>query len=79
MATLIMNQKSMPELRIEASKIVHQKFGKAPIVVAQYGVKGVYAHCVWKDGIREYMYIDYADLVADNAHDRAMSYIKTVV
>lgn len=79
MATLTMNHKTLSRLRIEASEIIHRKFGKAPVVVAQYGERGAYAHCVWNDGVKEYMYIDYADLKADNPHDQAMVYIKKIV
>lgn len=79
MATIEMNGNMTERLRVMASEKIHKLFGKAPIVVAQYGEYGAYAYCICGDGIKEHVYIDYSDLMADSQHDKAMAYVKTII
>ena len=72
-------KKSMSELREMASRKFFEAFGKAPIIVTQYGEVGACAQCVWPDGVKEYMQIAYEDLVPESQHDKAMAYIKTII
>lgn len=69
----------MDELRYLASKRIYELFDKATIVVAQYGEYGAYAWCVWEDGVKEYVLIDYSDLMPESQHEKAMVYVKSMV
>lgn len=77
--TITEKRQKMDELRVLASKRIHEQFDKASVVVAQYGEHGAYALCVWKDGVKEYMYIDYSDLMPESQHEKAMVYVKSMV
>lgn len=69
----------MTELRAIASRIFFEAFGKAPVLCTQYGEAGACAQCVWPDGVKEYMEIDYKDLAPESQHDKAMAYLKRMV
>ncbi|WP_147336479.1 hypothetical protein [Phocaeicola plebeius] len=73
-----MKKKPASELRIMASEFIHRKLSGAPFVSVNYSEDGATAFCVWPDGVREYLYVDYADLMPQSQHERAMAYIRGV-
>ena len=74
-----MTSKRLSALRIKASEFIHRKLKGAPFVAVKYSESGATAYCVWQDGVREYLYVDYSDLEPQSQHDRAMAYIRGVV
>ena len=69
-------ERKLSELRAQASEFIHKKFGKAPFLAVKYSRTGALAVCVWQDGVREYLWVDYTDLAHESQHDRAMEYIQ---
>ena len=66
------------QLRVMASEFIHGKMGAAPFMAVKYTEDGATAFCVWPDGVKEFLYVDYADLMPQSQHDRAMAYIRGV-
>ena len=69
-------ERKLSELRVMASELIHGKLGRAPFLAVKYSSTGALAVCVWQDGVREYLWVDYADLVPEGQHGRAMAYIQ---
>lgn len=71
-------ERKLSGLRIQASEFIHKRLGKAPFLAVKYSRTGALAVCVWQDGVREYLWVDYADLAHESQHDRAMAYIRNM-
>ena len=69
-------ERKLSELRVQASEFIHGRLGRAPFLAVKYSRTGALAVCVWQDGVREYLWVDYADLAHESQHDRAMEYIQ---
>lgn len=67
------------DIRMMASERIYRAFNDAPVVFVRYMPDYAFAYCEWNDGVREYMFVDYADLLPEGQHDRAMEYAKTLV
>lgn len=67
---------TIDDLRAIAADIFYAALGKAPVLVTKYTDKGAFAYCEWQDGVREYMSVDYQELMDEGQHDRAMRYIE---
>lgn len=69
-------ERKLSELRVQASEFIHGRLGKAPFLAVKYSRTGALAVCVWQDGVREYLWVDYTDLMPEGQHGRAMEYIQ---
>ena len=69
-------ERKLSELRVQASEFIHGRLGKAPFLAVKYSRTDALAVCVWQDGVREYLRVDYTDLMPEGQHDRAMAYIQ---
>lgn len=63
-------------LRVLASELIHGKMGRAPFLAVRYSPEGALAQCVWQDGVREYLWVEYSELMYESQHERAMAYIR---
>ena len=69
-------ERKLSELRVQAWEFIHKRLGRAPFLAVKYSSTGALAVCVWQDGVREYLWVEYADLMPEGQHDRAMAYIQ---
>ena len=69
-------ERKLSELRVQASEFIHGRLGKAPFLAVKYSQTGALAVCVWQDGVREHLWVDYTDLIPEGQHGRAMEYIQ---
>ena len=75
-------ERKLSELRVQASEFIHKRLGKAPFLAVKYSRTGALAVCVWQDGVREYLWVDYtASCRKDSTDGRWNTYkewLKTV-
>lgn len=70
----------LSQLRMLAWKEIEKAFGGAECIQVICGEDRAAACCVWPDGIREYMEVEYADLeCSDSQHGRAMREVRRTV
>ena len=70
----------LSQMRMLAWMEIEKVFGGAACVQVTCGEDRATACCVWPDGVREYMEVEYADLECpDSQHGRAMREIRRTV